>query len=115
MLEMNLQFFGGRGGSGSRNSSSNLSEFERMEMRDRAKTEAYNYERYHLGYNETSVSHFEIESIGEPDDNGMADVTYTFDVHVSIPLGADPETGIEQYERDIETRRNTRRMRVVGG
>lgn len=106
---------GGRGNSGSRNTSSSISDFEMMEMRDRAKTEAYNYERYHLGYNETSVSHFNIESIGEPDNKGMADVTYTYDVHVTIPLGPDPETGIEQYERDIETRRNTRKMKVVGG
>ena len=108
---------GGRGNNASRNSGtrafSSFSDVEQMEMRDRAKYEAYDYQRYNLlSGSETSVSNVQIQSIGSIDKEGMADVTYSYDVHVRFSEGWDDELNREIIGHDIETRKATRRMKV---
>ncbi len=82
---------------------------------NRLTTEAYNYERYHMSGSQTSVSNINIESIGQVNEDGMADVTYSYDANVRIPVGVDPETGRLEIEYDTETRRNTNRFFVGSG
>lgn len=107
---------GGRASTGSRNTErayTSFSEIEQMEMRDNAKSEAYSYERNHLlSGSETSVSNIQIENIRDIDREGMADVTYSYDVHVQFSEGWDDELNREIIGHDIESRRTTRRMKV---
>lgn len=110
---------GGRGNNANRNvrerAYSSFSSIEQMEIRDRAKYEAYSYQRDHLlSGSETSVSNIQIQSIGAIDREGIADVTYTYDVHVRFSEGWDSELNREIIGNDIENRRATKRFKVRG-
>ena len=108
---------GGRGNTGTRSTGtrpySSFSDIEQMEIRDRAKYEAYSYQRDHLlAGSETSVSNVQVEKIGDIDKDGMADVVYSYDVHVRFSEGWDAELNREIIGHDIESRRDTRRLKI---
>lgn len=72
---------------------------------------AYDFERYHMSSNQTSVSNVQIQKV-ENIKGDEADVTYSYDANLRIVTGIDPETGREEVEYDTEYRTATNRLKI---
>lgn len=77
--------------------------------------QARDYLNHHLGYGEEYADVKDFHIAQNPTENGLADVDVEYEVRVRIPVGRDPETGVEEYEDDYEYRTKTLQLKVLNG
>lgn len=109
MLEINFQFFGGRGSGGGKGGGGGADRGVAQSAVNRA---AQEYVQHHLYNGETFGTVESAQIVSPVDKNGYADVKIEARKDVQIPIGRDIETGQMEYDYDVEYQTITTHLKV---
>ena len=119
MLQIGLQYFGGRGsgggkrtGGGSTGRSSKKFGDKGIISESEAEKVINEQVKYSLGENETYADVESVKIVSDISANGTANVEASIRTNLQIPVGYDMETGMTEYEYDHEYRTQTFRIKV---